>query len=190
MRQQRVVMGIAFAILGLVVARGQFAAAQGSGSSRSTPSRPARPQTTKEFADSLWRFIVRPQAPYTKWPTLPAMDGATEPGVDRPHGPNPKVYANPTALQDSSALPFGSILVIEDYPGDGNTRNSISIMYRVKGTDPEHNDWYWMRYLPNGALATVDAGQGAKPMAGKVQSCIDCHTKAGQDLVFTNGATK
>lgn len=194
MRKPFLLSATGLAALGLAVMCG-FALAQGSGSSRSTTSRPARPQTTKEFADSLWRFIVRPQAPYTTWEILPIRKNVVS-GTegDRPHGPTPKVYSKPELVQDLrdlSALPFGSILVIEDYSPDGKTRNSISIMYRVKGTDPEHNDWYWMRYLPNGSLATIDGNPVGKPMAGKVKSCIDCHDKAGgKDLVFTNDAAE
>ena len=191
MRKMTPLCGTALAITGIVILLSQSALAQGSGSSRSTPSRPARPQTTKEFADTLWRFIVRPQSPYTKWDTLPAGNAERRPADEQVHGPNPKVYANPTAMQDPAAPPHGSILVIEDYADSGKTRNSISIMYRVKGTDPEHNDWYWMRYLPDGSLATADAASGAKPIVGKVKSCIDCHENAwGKDLVFTNDAAE
>lgn len=187
MRKSLMLSAIVLTISGLAWC--QLADAQGSGSSRSTPSRPARPQTTKEFADSLWRFIVRPQSPYTKWETLPPGNAERRPVDEQTHGPNPKVYANPAAIQDAKSPPVGSILVIEDYSADGKTRNSVSIMYRVKGTDPEHSDWYWMRYLPNGSLATIDGTPGGKPMAGKVMSCIDCHEKAaGKDLVFTNDA--
>jgi hypothetical protein len=191
MRKMMLLCGSALAVMGIGVLFSQSALAQGSGSSRSTPSRPARSQTTKEFADSLWRFIVRPQSPYTKWDTLPAGTAERRSSEEQVHGPNPKVYVNPTALQDPAAPSHGSILVIEDYADDGKTRNSISIMYRVKGADPDHFDWYWMRYFPNGSLATADSDGGAKPIVGKVKSCIDCHEKAGgKDLVFTNDAAE
>ena len=184
MRKRVLYCAIAVACLGFVAVRSQFAVGQGSGSSRSTPSRPARPQTTQEFADSLWRFIVRPQSPYTKWATVPISKVEH---AEKGHGANPKIYANPTAMQDLSAPPQGSIFVIDDYADDGKTRNNVSIMYRAKGSDPEHNDWYWLRYLPDGSIARTDDTPGAKPIAGKVKSCIECHDKAGgKDWVFSN----
>ena len=174
-------------VSGLFAVWCHVAVAQGSGSSRSTPSRPARPQTTEEFADSLWRFIVRQQSPYTKWDAVTAKNVET-PGIGGAHGSNPRIYANPTAVQNLSSPPQGSIFVIDDYAEDGKTRNNVSIMYRAKGTDPEHNDWYWLRYLPNGSIARAGSTQGARPIAGKVTSCIECHEKAGgKDLVFSNG---
>ena len=184
MRKQILFSSIALLCVSLVALRGQFAAGQGSGSSRSTPSRPARPQTTQEFADSLWRFIVRPQSPYTKWATVPISKVEH---AEKGHGTNPKIYANPTAMQDLSAPPQGSIFVIDDYADNGKTRNNVSIMYRAKGSDPEHNDWYWLRYLPNGSIARTDDTPGARPIAGEVKSCIECHDKAGgKDWVFSN----
>lgn len=186
MRKQILVSVTALLCLSMVSLRGQFAAGQGSGSSRSTPSRPARPQTTQEFADSLWRFIVRQQSPYTKWAAVQAKK-TEKPDIGQPHGSNSKIYANPTAMQDPSSPANGSVFVIDDYADDGKTRNSVSIMYRVKGTDPEHGDWYWLRYLPNGSIARTDDTPGAKPIAGKVKSCIECHDKAGgNDWVFSN----
>jgi hypothetical protein len=191
MRKRILIGAIAIACLNVIALQSQFAAGQGSGSSRSTPSRPARPQTTQEFADALWRFIVRPLSPYTTWAAVPVKKFDQTLDIARAHGASPKIYANPTAMQDPSFPPVGSIFVIDDYADDGKTRNSVSIMYRVKGTDPEHNDWYWLRYLPNGSIARTDSAPGAKPIAGKVKSCIDCHGKAaGKDLVFSNDPTE
>jgi hypothetical protein len=113
------------------------------------------------------------------------------PEIGKAHGGNAKIYANPTAMQDPSSPRQGSIFVIDDYAEDGKTRNNVSIMYRAKGTNPEHNDWYWLRYLPNGSIAGTDDTPGAKAIAGKVKNCIDCHDEAGgKDLVFSNDPTE
>src|SRR5258708_32492993 len=138
--------------------------AQGSGSSRTaqpgirqptSPPRQARPSvprppTTEEFAQSLWAFLVRPQAPYTQWPPLPAKEGLR--GAMGPHGPFVRLYANATALADPKGLPPGSVLILEDYTADQKARTGINILYRVKGFDPKNADWYWMKYLENGTL--------------------------------------
>jgi hypothetical protein len=60
-------------------------------------------------------------------------------------------------------------------------------LYRVKGYDPKNGDWYWMKYLENGTLVRTPASEGNQPVAGRVASCINCHSKAaGGDFVFSN----
>ena len=78
---------------------------------------------------------------------------------------------------------MGSILVREDYDDTGK-RKSISVMYRVKDFDKDRGNWYWLKYSETGSIAR---GAGNKAMAGKMTSCVDCHTKAGgNDFVFSN----
>ena len=63
----------------------------------------------------------------------------------------------------------------------------ITVMYRSKGADPQHGDWYWLKYLPDGSIARTPEKEGKKAIAGKVASCIECHSKAGgKDLVYSN----
>ena len=151
-----------------------------------------RPPTPEEFSQSLWRFLVRPQAPYTSWPALPGKDGL-RPG-ESPHGPPVRLYANATATADPKGLPPGSVLVLEDYAADRKTRTGINILYRVQGYDPRNGDWYWLKYNEDGTIVRTAPADGAKAIAGRVQTCIDCHRKAGGDLVFSNdpavGTTK
>ncbi|HJT32253.1 MAG TPA: cytochrome P460 family protein [Pirellulales bacterium] len=162
------------------------ALSQGSGSSRLTPPRrqPARAQTPAEFQQSFWRFITR-TSPYRDWATWPQGEEQPREGAD-PHGPWVKTYANATAAGDPKTLRYGSILINEEYDADKETLTAISVMYCVKGTDPAHYDWYWIKYSPDGSVAKAPAQEGGKPLAGKVQSCIACHQKAKRDLVFSN----
>jgi hypothetical protein len=160
---------------------------QGSGSSRTAPPRETRPPTPEEFHDGFWRYLNRNEAPYKKWAGVPGKTGMQK--GEGPHGEFTKTYLNKVAAEDFEKLPLGAILVTENYDKDKKTLQGITVMYRSKGADPKRNDWYWLRYLPNGSIARTSEKEGKKPIAGKVASCIDCHTKAGgSDFVFSNDA--
>lgn len=157
--------------------------AQGSGSSRATPSRPRQP-TTEEFAASMWRFINRDSASYRAWAS--AAPAAPE-TVDDPHGTGGKAYWNDVAAKDARQIPFGSILVRDEYDDAGRKLRSVSVMYRVTGADPKNGDWYWMQFDPAGSLMKSPEA-GNRPIVGRVASCIACHQKAdGGDYVFSTG---
>ena len=64
---------------------------------------------------------------------------------------------------------------------------AITVMYRTRGFDPQHNDWYWVKYNPDGTVARTPAAKGSKRISGKFKSCIDCHSGAkGDDFYFAN----
>jgi hypothetical protein len=157
---------------------------QGSGSSRLSPPRQTRPQTPAEFQQAFWKHITV-SSPYQQWTRLPAAADEPQPASD-PHGPWVKTYANAVAAKNPSRLEYGSVLVNEEYDDDKSTLKAVSVMYCVKGADPAHYDWYWLKFSPDGKVMKAPADQGGKPMAGKVQSCINCHQKARADLVFSN----
>lgn len=182
-------------ILGMTVGIGILAAIQstawpqGSGSSRSAPERATRPPTPDEFYASFWKHLNKPEIPYKKWESLPGKKQLREGAVL--HGVFVRTYANKTAAGDPKALPYGSILVTENYEKDKKTLRDITVMYRSKGTDPQHGDWYWLKYLPDGTIARTPEKEGKKAIAGKVSSCIECHAKArGKDLVYSNDPEK
>ena len=158
---------------------------QGSGSSRSDPARATRPQTPEEFYDTFWRYLVKKDAAYNTWEALEHEPPKDE--VENPHGTVSRTYANEVAAKDAENLPFGSILVREDYD-DKRKRQTISVLYRVKDYDKEHGNWYYLRFTETGAMMK---SPDSKPLAGKVASCIECHAKAsGKDFVFSNDALK
>ena len=172
------------AVAVLLLAGSDTAWGQGSGSSRLSAPRQTRPQTPAEFQQSFWKHITV-SSPYREWERWPA--GADKPqSADEPHGPWVKTYANSIAAKNTSRIGYGSILVNEEYDDDKTTLKAVNVMYCVKGTDPAHYDWYWMKYTPDGKVARAPADQGGRPVAGKVQSCINCHQKARGDLVFSN----
>lgn len=163
------------------------AQSQGSGSSRTSPPRKARRKTPEEFHRDFWKYLHHKQTPYQKWASFPRRDGFRA-GED-PHGKFTKTYINSIAAKQPDKLARGAILVMENYDEDQKTLTHVTIMYRVKGYDPKHFDWYWLDYLPDGKLAKTEATakEPARPIAGKVNSCIECHTRAAKDdLAFSN----
>ena len=175
--------------IGLGLSMLSVAWSQGSGSSRTSPSpspRGAAPPP-EEFHVKLWRFIVREQSPYTKWPSLPGKSGTLE--AKSPHGPFVRLFAYKVDAKQPQNVPDGTVLVLENYAADNKTRTSIDIMYRSAGYDPAAGDWYWMEYLPTGRVAVKPQSEGGRPIVGHVKSCIECHAKAqGKDLVYSNDA--
>lgn len=136
--------------------------------------------TGKETADApgnvnaadLWTRISQDD-PYTGYAFWPEVEGMLE--GNGPHGAFVKTFVNEKALNPTEAgYPYGSLIVKENYTAD-KTLAKITLMYKVKGYDPQSGDWFWAAYSPDG---TVEA-------EGKIQSCIGCHSvRADQDHVF------
>jgi hypothetical protein len=122
----------------------------------------------------LWQHITK-TSDYTKWDFWPDHKGML-PGME-PHGSQHKVYVNDIALNSSHApLEYGSIQVKENY-NNANKLMAITVMYKVKGYNPEDGDWFWVRYKPSGK---------AKPY-GKPKGCVGCHSaNASNDYIFVH----
>lgn len=79
---------------------------------------------------------------------------------------------------------------IEEVSNDPDEHlDAITVMFqREDGYDPDHGNWYWVKYLPDGSLDKNPAGM---QLAGRVAKgndeagCIACHTGAGDDYLFT-----
>ncbi|HLB71164.1 MAG: cytochrome P460 family protein [Candidatus Methanoperedens sp.] len=102
------------------------------------------------------------------WPGTGEMYPRSTEKPSEPHGVFLTTYVSDNAYSDIVAkkgiLPDESIIVKENYDADKKLA-ALTVMYKEKGYDPEHNDWFWVKYQPNG---TIDA-------QGKVKGCIDCH---------------
>lgn len=124
----------------------------------------------------LWTYISRTN-PYTQWRYWPGYEDKS-PGLS-PHGALLELYANDTAMRaaggDMGTMPYGSILVKENYARDGETLLSITPMYKVRGYNPGAGDWFWAEYGPDGKVRA----------AGRVQSCIQCHSASKRDFLYT-----
>lgn len=137
-------------------------------------------QAAEDFPKRLWSYLEKVEYRENYSPYPGTEDKFYE--GQAPHGALLKVYVNRYVAQDPSDPPAKAIIV-KDNLNDQKELQAITVMYRVEGFDPDNNNWYWVKYLPGGEVAQ----NGGEPVAGKVQSCIECHGSAkGGDYIFTN----
>jgi hypothetical protein len=141
------------------------------------PPAPAAPAAAPDTtAEGLWAHLEG-EAYRDNWRLWPGTEQLYE-GTE-PHGMLLTTYANDVAyraLLDGQVadLPDGSIIVKENYMPDG-TYDAATVMYRVRGYNPDHQDWLFAKYEADGA---VDA-------FGRAPMCQACHEQAETGYVFT-----
>ncbi len=134
----------------------------------------------KASGATLWQELRK--ADYKNmWRMWPGTS-AFYPG-SQPHGVLLTTYVNDNALRaiegKRGQMPDGAIVAKENYSGDKQLM-ALTVMYKIKGYNPEAGDWFWAKYRPDGNIE----GEG------KMQMCIGCHAvKADNDYLFT-GALK
>ena len=134
------------------------------------------------FEQKFWNYLNGTQPAYRNWAPYPGTSTAAYPGQS-PHGAFLKLYLNRVAAGNPKALPYGSIIVTENFGKDKTTLMAVTVMYRAQGYDHEHHDWYWVKYNPNGTVVT----KGDMQLVGRVKGCIECHSGAdGDDFSFAN----
>ena len=149
------------------------------------PAQAARRLSPEEFRAALWKYLSEGKTAYKNWTSWPGRNGIYK--GQSPHGAYLKMYGNRAAAFSPEELPHGSIIVKENYGPDKETLMAVTVMYRSRGFDPQHYDWYWLKYNPDGTIATTPPEAGSKPIAGKFASCIECHgAAAGNDYTFAN----
>ena len=97
--------------------------------------------------------------------------------------------ATPELAHAAKTLTVSSTKVVikENYGSDKRTLKAITVMYRSEGHDPQHNDWYWVKYNPDGSPAQAPPEMGSMRLAGRVTGCIHCHQDAAvNDFAFIN----
>jgi hypothetical protein len=127
-------------------------------------------------AAALWKYITtdNPYEGYQLWPGTQGFYKGTE-----PHGVILRTFVNSKAYlaitKKKGVYPEGSIIVKENYSPKMDLA-AVTVMYKIKGYDPEHNDWYWAKYDP----------KGMAQKSGKPKGCIDCHgVKKDNDYAYT-----
>ena len=124
----------------------------------------------------VWNYLQ--EVDYRQnWELWPGKGELYEGG--EPHGALFTTYLNPLALDaltnKTGAMPKGAIIVKENYTAD-KVFSLVTLMYKVKGYDPENNDWFW---------AKITAG-GDVQAEGKVIGCQVCHGGGrANDFVLT-----
>jgi hypothetical protein len=130
------------------------------------------PDTT---AEAVWAYLEARD--YQSWPLWPGTSELYT-GVE-PHGMLLTTYANGVAMESLEAgapgdIASGGIVVKENYMPDG-TLAAVTVMYKVEGYNPEHQDWWFLKRLADG---TVEA-------SGRVAGCQGCHIAAPRgDYLF------
>lgn len=125
-----------------------------------------QPLTKDEIsAERVWQRVTK-EYNYEQFPEWPGYNGV-QPGQS-PHGRFHEIYINPilyNALPVNDRIaPDGSIILKENFNIDLEIV-AITVMVKVKDYDPEHNDWYWIKYTEDG-----------EPLnEGKLGLCINCH---------------
>lgn len=114
------------------------------------------------------RHYITSHTPYRKAFTLWPGKGELYTGQD-PHGALLTTYVNDVTLESlkiMKGMQNNSLIVTENYNPDRNL-TSVTVMYKVKGYNPDGDDWFWAKYDPSFKILSE----------GKVKECMDCHGK-------------
>lgn len=132
-------------------------------------------QRPEPKAKAVWDYLQQQNYPenWAYWPGTEAFYEGTE-----PHGALLTTYVNAVAgealVDKPSSMPAGSMIVKENYSPDKELA-AVTVMYKAEGYNPEHNDWFWLKRLPDGRVEA----------SGKVESCQGCHQTSETDYLMT-----
>jgi hypothetical protein len=131
------------------------------------------PDTTEE---ALWAYL-EVERYRDSWPLWPGKGQLYE--GQEPHGMLLTTYTNQTAYDallagDPADLPPGAIIVKENWTPD-STYAAVTVMYKVDGYNPDHADWLFAKYDPDGAVEAF----------GRAAGCQACHVQAGSNYIYT-----
>ncbi|MDG6242821.1 MAG: cytochrome P460 family protein [Methanolobus sp.] len=115
---------------------------------------------------------------YNDWSIWPGqVSHAQGSGV---HGDYITIYVSDDALSlaesGGQVMPYETMVVKEGFNSDRELIG-VYLMYKAEGFDPDHNDWFWASYSPDGDVQAE----------GKVPGCINCHERRKNiDYIFSN----
>lgn len=146
------------------------------------------------YAAQLWQALVA-----ANLAGAGAMQSKAYPG-QHPHGAVLQNWESTVSVDGQD----GAVIVKRNYGGEGVSvqavaespdqfLDSVTVMFKRAGYDPDNNDWFWAKYLPDGSLDKNPKGMqlAGRVAKGAAQGCIACHSAApGGDMVFTNDRYK
>ena len=115
----------------------------------------------------------------------------------RPHGKVLETIEGPLTVNGYRGL----LVVKRNYGGYGVSRaavaddptrflQTVTVMFRrEEGYNPKHGNWFFVKYLPDGSLASDpnDVHVAGRVGMGKRKGCIPCHQSApGGDYLFNH----
>lgn len=123
------------------------------------------------------RHHITSNMPYKKEFSLYPGKGELVPGTE-PHGSLITMYINERALdsvkKSKKTMANNSIVIKENYAPDKKLM-AVTVMYKVKGYNPDAGDWFWVKYGPEFNILAE----------GKLERCIECHSQAkNNDYIF------
>ncbi|WP_339134571.1 MAG: cytochrome P460 family protein [Candidatus Electrothrix sp. GW3-4] len=128
----------------------------------------------KPEAESVWQYITQ-EKPFTDWSFWPDHQG-TNPS-NAPHAPKHKIYVNTQALHSKQPPLQDGSMVVKYNLSPADEVKAITLMYKVKGYNPDAGDWFWVQYSPTGEVYE----------AGKLEKCIGCHAaKSASDYILVH----
>jgi hypothetical protein len=127
----------------------------------------------------LQRHIFE-EMPYKQWKLWPGK-GKLYKGTE-PHGAYITVYVNDKAhesIKNAQGMADNAVVVKENYNA-AKQLNSVTVMKKVKGYNPEGADWFWVRFGPDSKVTDE----------GKIIMCMGCHAVAkDNDYIYTGKVT-
>lgn len=131
-------------------------------------------------AEKLNEYLVKLN-PYRAWELWPGK-GRLYKGTE-PHGALLTTFVNEKAyfsVRDKTGMVYDSIIAKENYTADRKF-DSLTVMYKIRGYNPAAGDWFWAKYAPDGKVLA----------AGRVDACINCHSKKkDNDYIMTGDVKK
>ncbi|MFN3196893.1 MAG: hypothetical protein ACE366_00555 [Bradymonadia bacterium] len=131
------------------------------------------------MADQLWAEI----ADHENWPVPEGKEGWVTGAM--PHGASQRFFHNG---DDNTA--DGYIIIKKNYAEeDEATLGALTVMKKIEGFDGEVNDWFFVRFNPDGTLFTPEdapAPLAGRPGKGTDGGCVGCHSNApGGDYLWS-----
>ncbi|HFE46939.1 MAG TPA: hypothetical protein ENJ18_15860 [Nannocystis exedens] len=117
------------------------------------------------------------------WDAYPGKEGLV--AGTSPHGAWQQLRINDVAANDPANPVDGYIIVKDNYlEMDEATLDSVTVMKKIDGYNPDAADWFWAKYKPDGTLLENPDGVA---LAGAIGQCIGCHAGGGGgDYLYIN----